>query len=64
MDMQELIEIGKRLRQVLCEYVPEQSVESKAGFCMDSDIVTLSFHITVPGGYRAAKAEMRREQVH
>lgn len=60
MDRQELISLGARLKVVLCEAVPEQNVIATAGFCVDSDVVTLSFHVTAQDGYQVAKAEARR----
>ena len=57
MDRQELISLGARLKQILCEAVPEQNVTVTAGFCVDSDVVTLCFCIAPLDGFRAAKAE-------
>ncbi len=53
MDRQELTALGARLKAVLCEVMPEQSVTAKAGFHMDSGVVTLSFQITSLHGYCA-----------
>lgn len=50
MDRQELIALGARLKTVLCEAVPEQSVTATTGFSVDSGVMTLSFHILPPGG--------------
>lgn len=56
MDRQELLALGTRLKQVLCEVVPEQNVTATAEFCVDSDVVTLSFYIQTLGGLRVTEA--------
>lgn len=56
MSGQELMALGARLKQIISEYVPEQNITAKAGFYVDSDVVTLNFHISP----QATKAEARR----
>ncbi len=57
MDRQELMALGARLKTVLCEVMPEQSVTAKVGFYVDSGVMTLSFHILPPGGLGVGEVE-------
>ncbi len=50
MNREDLMVLGKLLKQTLSEHVPEQSITASVGFFPDSDIVTLSFYVTAPGG--------------
>lgn len=50
MSREDLMALGKLLKQTLSEHVPEQSIQATAGFVPDSDIVMLNFYITTPGG--------------
>ncbi len=57
MEMREFTALlGTQLKQIVHEYVPEQTVAIEAGFAPGSDDVSFSFFISV----RPKKAEARR----
>lgn len=57
MSKNELGYLSAQLKQTLQKFVPEQSITAAAGFLPDTNTVTLSFHIEVPGGYQPAAGD-------
>ena len=57
MSRDDLMVLGNILKQTLSEYVPEQSIRASFGSVLGSDLVTLNFYITTPGGLLPATEE-------
>lgn len=62
MDRQKLVALSTRLKQIISETMPALNVTATAGFYVDSDVMTLSFHLAPLDGSQVAKAKAEARQ--
>ena len=50
MNQKTLSTMAAKVKQSLREYVPEQDIDARVTFCVDSDDRYLRFSVKIPGG--------------